>query len=134
MRKMCLCVMAILFMAAVAMGAGEAPQTWVKTELYFGLDIPGGGNVTQEQWADFLDNVITKSFPQGLTVFEAYGQMRHESGEIEKQSTRVVFLVHPADPAVNAKVQDVLKAYREKFNNPQVMRLDANVQPDFYAD
>lgn len=134
MKRMCLCAMAILFMAAVAMGAGEAAPVWVKTELYFGLDIPGGGKVTQEQWADFLDNVITKDFPQGLTVFEAYGQMRHENGEMEKQSTRVVFLVHPADPAVNAKVQDVIKAYREKFNNPQVMRLDTDVRPDFYAD
>lgn len=134
MKRTCLCAVAILFMAAVAMGAGEAAQTWVKTELYFGLDIPGGGKVTPEQWSDFLDNVITKNFPQGLTVFEAYGQMRHESGEIEKQSTRVVFLVHPADPAVSAKVQDVLEAYREKFNKPQVMRLDTSVQPDFYAD
>ena len=134
MRRMCLSVMAILFLAAVAMGAGNAAQAWVKTELYFGLDIPGGGKVTQEQWADFLDNVITPSFPQGLTVFEAYGQMRHENGDIEKQSTRVVFLVHPADPAASAKVQDVIKAYREKFSNPQVMRLDSNVQPDFYAD
>lgn len=134
MKRMFLCVMAILFLAAVAMGAGDPAQAWVKTELYFGLDIPGGGKVTQEQWADFLDSVITKSFPQGLTVFDAYGQMRHEKGETEKQSTRVVFLVHPADPAVNAKVQDVIKAYREKFNHPQVMRLDANVQPDFYAD
>ena len=126
--------MMILFLAAVAMGAGDAAQAWVKTELYFGLDIPGGKQVTQEQWTDFLDTVITPSFPQGLTVLEAYGQMRHEDGKIEKQSTRVVFLVHPADPAVNAKVQDVIKAYREKFSNPQVMRLDANVAPEFYAD
>ncbi|MEI6179044.1 MAG: DUF3574 domain-containing protein [Verrucomicrobiota bacterium] len=126
--------MAILFVAGVAMGAGEASQTWVKTEMYFGLDIPGGGKVTQEQWTDFLDNVITKNFPQGFTVFEAYGQMRHENGELEKQSTRVVFVVRPADPAANAKVQDVIKAYREKFNNPQVMRLDTGAQPDFYAD
>ena len=134
MRRTLLCMMAILFLAGVAMGAGEAAQTWIKTELYFGLDIPGGGRVTQEQWADFLDSVLTKNFPQGLTVFRAYGQMQHENGEIEKQSTRVVSLVHPADPAVNVKIQDVIKAYREKFNKPQVMRLDANVQPDFYGN
>lgn len=126
--------MAILFVTAVAMGAGEVAQAWVKTELYFGLEIPGGGKVTQEQWTDFLDSVITKHFPQGLTVFDAYGQMQHEKGEIEKQSTRVVFLVHLADPVVNAKIQDVIKGYREKFNHPQVMRLDTTVQPDFYAD
>ena len=60
MRKTCLYVMAILFLAAVAMGAGDAAPAWVKTELYFGLDIPGGGKVTQEQWTDFVDNVIAK--------------------------------------------------------------------------
>ena len=134
MRRMYLCVVAILVVAGTVLAAGEAAQTWVKTELYFGLDIPGGEKVSSEQWTEFLDTVVTENFPQGLTVFEAYGQMRHEDGKIQKQLTRVVFLVHPADPAVSAKVQDVINAYRAKFNKPQVMRLDTTVQPDFYAD
>jgi hypothetical protein len=67
-------------------------------------------------------------------VYDAYGQMQHSNGEIVKQKTKVVVLVH-----MNLKVDDdaitkIITAYRSQFGNPQVMLLTTQVKPVFYAD
>lgn len=125
--------------AAPLQGAEPAPTTtavieWIKTELYFGRDIPGGHEVSRKEWNEFLDQVITPKFPAGLTVLESYGQMRHAAGPIEKQSTWVVLLVHPKDAASDKAIQEVIAAYRQKFNNAQVMQLSLPVTARFFAD
>jgi hypothetical protein len=72
-------VIVALFLASVlvaAAGCGEkksakAGPQWVKTEIYLGRSIPAGGQVTNEQLAEFTDRVVTPAFPAGLTAFVA---------------------------------------------------------------
>ena len=45
-----------------------------KVELYFGLDILGGGSVKPLGWRKFLNDVITPRFPDGLTIDKISGQ------------------------------------------------------------
>ena len=130
--------------AAESVWAQEKPQEkpapvaavteWIKTEIYFGRDIPGGQEISRGAWEEFLDKVITPRFPKGLTVYDAYGQMQHEDGRIEKQSTWVVVLVHPGDPAIDRAVQEIIEAFRKQFNRPQVMLLSAPTTPQFFPD
>ena len=115
---------------ALAAPAGE----WIKTELYFGRDIPGGHEVSRGEWIEFMDKVITPQFPAGLTVLESYGQMQHAAGPIEKQSTWVVLMVHPKDTASDKAIRAVISAYRQQFHNPQVMCLSLPVTARFFAD
>ena len=113
----------------------QAPAEWVKTEIYFGRDLPGGQEISRWAWADFMDKVLSRHFPKGLTVYEAYGQMQHADGRIEKQSTWVVAVVHPKDPAIDKTIQEIVGAFRKQFNKAQVVHVSTPViSARFYAD
>ena len=106
----------------------------IKTEIYFAEDEPGGKHVGPKAWRDFLSKVVTPRFPRGMTVVEAYGQMQHRSGRIEKQATRIIVLVHKPTPAAGRQISEIIEAYRDRFENAQVMRLRMPVLADFFAD
>ena len=138
MKTTCTAIMAGLLalgLATAVCGSEEIPAQWMKTEIFFGSGLPGGKQISQSSWTDFLDNVLTPHFPQGLTVYDAYGQMQHADGRIEKQSTRVVVILHPKDSATEQKIQKVVTAYREKFRSAQVVHLSAPLTTaQFFAD
>jgi len=115
--------------------ATTTPAEWVKTEIYFGRDLPGGQEISRWAWADFMNKVLTRHFPKGLTVYEAYGQMQHADGRIEKQSTWVVAVVHPKDPAIDKTIQEIIDAFRKQFSKAQVVHVSTPViSARFYAD
>ncbi len=106
----------------------------IKTELYFGVDEPGGKQVGPKAWRDFLGQEVTPRFPRGMTVVEAYGQMQHRSGNIERQATRIIVLVHKPTPAAGRQISEIIGLYRSRFENAQVMRLRMPVLADFFTD
>lgn len=102
--------------------------------MYFGRNIPAGGAVSEEQFARFLDEVITPEFPLGLTAFDAYGQMRHGDGVIEKQQTKAVLLVHEKTKANSDAVSRVISEYRARFGKPQGMHTTQPLEVEFFGD
>lgn len=118
-------------------GEGNSEETetkWLKTEIYCGRNIPSGGQVSDAQFADFLNEVVTAEFPIGLTVFDAYGQMEEKSGTIVEQQTKVIVLVHEKSEPDGAKVQRIIDEYRSRFGNPQVMQISTPSEPKFYSE
>jgi hypothetical protein len=103
----------------------------VRTELYFGLSRPDGGVVTDEQWREFLNSTVTPLFPQGLTVVEASGQWREESGRIAREPSRVLVLLHAATAEDNEKIERVRAAYKAKFAQEAVLRTDGAARVSF---
>jgi hypothetical protein len=97
-----------------------------RTELYFGMDRKGGGEVTPEQWTKFLLDEVTPRFPDGLTVFDAAGQFRSASGAIVKEKSRVIVLLYRRDQRKTAsqKIDEIRAAYCRRFDQESVMRID----------
>jgi hypothetical protein len=105
----------------------------VKTELYFGGTQLGGGLVSDADWSSFLAKVVTPAFPQGLTVYDAYGQIQQANGKIRRQPTRVVVIVHPRQPNREASFSSVIEAYQRQFPGTKAMKLTNGVdQPQFF--
>jgi len=107
---------------------------WVASEIYLGSNIPGGGEVSEQQFSEFLATQVTPAFPAGLTVYDAYGQMQDSSLQIVKQKTKVLLLVHEDSAAGAAAVKQVILAYRSRFGNPQVMLMKVGITPEFYGN
>jgi hypothetical protein len=107
---------------------------WVRSEVYFGMSIPSGGEVSEEQFLSFLKDTVTKAFPEGMTVFDAYGQMEKTDGSIVRQETRVVLLVHDGSQPGEQAIADIIDTYRNRFGNPQVMHLRTETEPQFWGD
>ena len=100
--------------------AGEQPA--VMDSLYFGTAM-AAGRVTQEQWQRFLADVITPRFPDGLTAWAAAGQWRNPAGELQKEDSYVLHVVHPDEQKFETAVREVIDEYKTRFDQEAVLRV-----------
>jgi hypothetical protein len=101
-------------------------EKFYRTELYFGMDKPKGGEVTEEDWNKFLETEITPRFPNGLTVLEGYGQFKDSAGKIERENSRVLILLYAKKDrqTANRKIEEIRTAYKKQFEQESVLRID----------
>lgn len=105
---------------------------YVQAEIYCGRNIPGAGEVTEEQFAQFLTDVVTPEFPLGMTVYDAYGQMKDPDGNIVKQRTKVILLVFEKSGTGDKSVQKIIDAYKEMSGGAQIMKTISEISPEFF--
>jgi hypothetical protein len=103
------------------LGCGTDEQTLVSTTLYFGTG-KKVGVVGNEEWLAFLATVVTPRFPQGLTVTDASGQWRSANGEIVRERSHALTLVHPNDAASDRAIDEIIARYKSDFEQEAVMR------------
>ena len=99
---------------------------YYRTELYFGRSIPGGGAVSDNEWENFLSEVVTVRFPGGFTVLDARGQYMQQDDEVIKEPTKIVVFFYPARTrtASRRKIEEIRRAYIKRFKQESVLRLD----------
>jgi hypothetical protein len=106
-------------------------EVWLRTELYFGTSRPGG-EVTDEDFAGFLDCEITPRFPDGLTLLSGYGQYLNAQGVLARERSKVLILFYPAqteDAAV--RIEAICDAYKRAFQQESVLRVSSYASVSF---
>lgn len=103
-----------------SMGPGKA---MIADRLFFGRAIPGGGSVSEEEWAAFLAQEITPRFPEGLTVWHAEGQWTDSHGQLVRESVLVVEVLRPAGPRADQSLTAVAREYQRCFRQGAVLRV-----------
>ncbi len=99
----------------------------VEVNLYFGREKPGGGEVSDAEWASFLAGTVTPQFPAGLTVIDARGQHRDPAGVIGAERTKLVVVVVFDAPAHRPKVASIVDTYAKRFGQHEVFRVEQPV-------
>jgi hypothetical protein len=94
----------------------------VRDVVYFGRNRPGGGTVSDPDWRRFLDEVVTPRFPYGLTVVDATGQWRGQTGVVEQERSEIVTVFHAGDAASRQAIADVAAEYKRRFQQEAVLR------------
>lgn len=119
---------------AVAPGArpDDAATDWVSDRLFFGRDIPGGGSVSEEEWAAFLAEVVTPRFPDGLTVLRGEGQWLGANGAVVREPSFVVEVNHPSSAEVDAALDAIAEEYKRRFRQEAVMRVRTMAEVEFH--
>ena len=107
-------------MATAACAVGDTAM--VRDVVYFGRNRPAGGTVSDPDWQRFLDEVVTPRFPHGLTVVDATGQWRGQSGVVEQERSEIVTVVHAGDAASRQAIADVAAEYKRRFQQEAVLR------------
>ena len=64
-----------------------------RVELFFG----GSAATTPRAFADFLARQVTPRFPDGLSLFEGYGQWRDSQGHSSREQTRLMLIYYRPD-------------------------------------
>lgn len=115
-----------------AIPATETKESWVRTEIYCGLaplEAEGLGLAAAEgTWRNFLDEEVTPRFPDGLSVFDAYGQWRENTNApIARMRSKVLVIVYPDSAARRAGVNAICEAYKKRTGEKNVLVVTAPV-------
>jgi Protein of unknown function (DUF3574) len=92
-----------------------------RVELFFGA----GGGVTPRGFAQFLAREVTPRFPDGLSLFQGYGQWRDKSGRIGAENSRLLVIYYPPDATTTDKIDAIRAAYKKRFRQQSVLRADS---------
>lgn len=103
----------------------------IRSELYFGLQKPDGASLTDAEWQDFLDKSVTPRFPDGLTVFDSYGQYKDSKGKIVKEKTKVLVVIHK--DGKDEDLDKICEEYKKAFSQEMVFRSSARVSSSLDA-
>jgi Protein of unknown function (DUF3574) len=106
-------------------------STIIKDELYFGLSKPGGKIISEAEWQQFLNSVITPRFREGLTVVNAHGQYRNQNGKLIREKTKLVILIYERNATKQFHIQEVVAKYKQIFKQESVLRTTSNVKLSF---
>lgn len=107
----------------------SAASGWVRSELYFGVGEEHGAGereqadtISDAQWRAFLDKQVTPRFPDGLTVFDAYGQwLFRGDAEPNRLRTKVLVVLHEDSPKRRADIEAIRLAWKQATKHQSVL-------------
>jgi hypothetical protein len=101
-------------------------EIWNRTELYFGSAREGLPEVTEEEFQRFVNDEVTKRFPDGLTLLTGFGQFKNSTGVTVKETSRVLILFYPPQTLdANKKIQEIRELYKGYYKQESVLRVDS---------
>ncbi|MCF8067835.1 MAG: DUF3574 domain-containing protein [Desulfobacterales bacterium] len=106
-------------------------ERFIRTELIFGLSKTNGTIITESEWQQFVDENITPQFREGLTVIGAYGQWMMTSGDVVKEPSKIVILLHKQTSETDNKIESIRKDYKKLFQQESVLRITEDVAVSF---
>ena len=92
----------------------------IQVDLFFGRDIAGVGEVSEEQFQEFIDDIVTPRFSK-LTVFDTEGQFKDSTGAIAKEPSKVVSLILEDTETNETAINDVVEQYIQQFQQESVL-------------
>jgi len=103
----------------------------VHDRLFFGLRTPDG-IVSDRAWRQFLAEIVTPRFPDGLTVVDAMGQWRAAGQQdVTVEPSRVVEIAHDDSPETNRHIHEMVAIYKHQYHQDSVMLTRARVEVCF---
>ena len=113
-------------------GASEEPAKYVRTELFYGGGLREGRGDYETMWEEYLNNVVTPRFPEGLTQIEASGQWRVREGRKPRRTpTRILILVHRDSPENFGQLEEIRRIWKEMSGHRSVLRVTIPADVDY---
>lgn len=113
-----LAVAALVLIACSGDGNEPCPDgsdRYAEYQLFFGRNTPGGGEVSDEAWAAFLTGTVTPRFPAGLTVLDAGGQWRDDAGAIQRERSKVLWILAAPGAETLRLIDEISAGYEQRF-------------------
>jgi len=113
--------------------ARPAAARWLRTELYFAIALDGAPDSGAEaKWRAFLDQEVTPRFPDGLTVFDAYGQWQNRAkGTIGRLHTKVLVILHEDTADRQAAIDAIRLAWKKATHDQSVLKVSQPAEVSF---
>ncbi|MCY3656241.1 MAG: DUF3574 domain-containing protein [Chloroflexi bacterium] len=109
----------------------EGSDRYAEYQLFFGRSTADGNEVSDEQWAAFLADTVTPRFPAGLTVLDAAGQWRDDSGTIQRERSKVLWILAAPGEETLRLIDEISAEYERRFNQDSVLRIHGTACASF---
>jgi hypothetical protein len=101
----------------------ETAPALIQQNLYFGRNIGTTGRVTEQQFQQFVEDVVPPRFPTGVTEYDAKGQFLDSGGNLIREPSKVISFVYK-DQASNQRASDeIINAYKQQFQQESVLQV-----------
>lgn len=98
---------------------GEQPV--MLAQLFFGRNVDDRSEVTDQQFDTFVEHVLARYFPQGLTRVSAIGHWQEPGARTMRERSDVVTLVLHDGPETRAGLEAVRRDYIIRFRQHSVL-------------
>jgi hypothetical protein len=89
--------------------------------LYLGKAASGRGDVTDQEWQSFQDEVVAVALPQGFTIVDANGSwMNPTTRKTTSEATKILIAALPDTQDSLAAINQIRSAYQAKFHQQLV--------------
>jgi Protein of unknown function (DUF3574) len=109
----------------------SSQKTLFKDELYFGLTKPGGETISESEWQQFVNDIITPRFREGLTVLNGSGQFLNSSGILIRENSKIVILIYESSREKERAINEIIETYKRTFQQESVLRATSRVKVAF---
>lgn len=104
----------------------QIPDNFQRTELYFGRNIGEHKKVTNRDWKKFVEDSIIIHL-SGFTILDGNDYWNNR-GKAESEKCKVLILIHVNSPEFDAKIERIREAYKTRFKQNSVLRVDCPVR------
>lgn len=99
--------------------------SYQRSDLYFGMNIPDGGQVSEQDWKAFSDSVISHYFPEGYTEWNATGHWKDtKTRETITEPTKAVTFFGKTSKQRSNAIDTIAQRYLRRFRQQSVLRTD----------
>jgi hypothetical protein len=106
-------------------------EPMVETMLFLGMARPGG-QVSEEEFARFIEAEVTPRWKEGYTILQGQGLWYSEQRRItERERSRVLVRFHDGGAAASSDIEAIRAAYIRAFTQDAVLRTDRSTCADF---
>jgi hypothetical protein len=95
-------------------GSGEAMQIYT---LYFGRSVTNRAEVSDKEWRDFRDQVLSPALPNGYTVLDGHGAWMNPSTRVTiSETTKIVVVALPDVPGGLSVISYIRSNWQHRFH------------------
>ena len=110
---------------ALGLSCSASARPLARVELMFGANRKSARSIADWEWRAFLADEVTPRFPDGLTVLAGYGQWRNAEKRLVREAMRMVVILYAPSADSEAAIEAIRAAYRTRFGQESVMRIDS---------
>lgn len=86
-------------------------------DLYFGRSVAARAAVSDQEWREFRDQVITRALPNGYTVLDGQGAWMNPRSRVTiAESTKILEVALPDSPANLGIINQIRSAWQHRFH------------------
>ncbi len=85
--------------------------------LYFGRSVSGRAQVSDQEWNEFRDQVVTPTLPDGYTVLDGQGAWMNPRSHVTiSEATKILVVALPDAPASRGEINRIRSAWQHRFH------------------